>query len=109
LSDGWCPLITRRSAARRSLERGEDPTVDVDLEVASADVGDPADRVERDRPRVAEDDEPAEPAGGAVDEDLLTVPPERRAQVWAPPAATAVAVAVPVPRPRCLTPSTARP
>ena len=54
-------------------ERGEDPTVGVDLEVAGADVGEPADRLEGDRAGVAEDDEPAEPAGRPVDERLAAV------------------------------------
>jgi hypothetical protein len=44
-------------------ERGEDAPVGVDLEEAAADVGQPADRIERDRPGVAQHDEPAEPAG----------------------------------------------
>lgn len=51
----------------------EDVAVLVDLEVARADVGQPADRLEADRPGVAQDDEPAEPAGRPMDDRLAAV------------------------------------
>jgi hypothetical protein len=57
-----------RSVGALRPEGGEDPAIGIDLEEARPDVGQPADCLERDRPGVAEDDEPAEAAGRAVDD-----------------------------------------
>jgi hypothetical protein len=62
-----------RSVAALRPERREDPAISVDLEIARANIGEPADRLQGDRPGMTEDDEPTEPPSRPVDQGLTSV------------------------------------